>query len=313
MKLNASSVARWAHRALAPLSLALILALQLASSAAAAEGGSLPFPSGLFTQNAAIVPAPGSTYLLLYTLALDSSKLAGPQGQSALPGFHVDAVGQATRVLHTWNLSVDGMHFSTGVSPVFQVIDTDRGSRNYLAGSLRQVYVTPLAMTRQVGPLHLLLSEDLFVGVGQHTPDNPASTALGYTSFNTIAAATFVPSRYWDANVTMVYGKNTRDTLTKYLSGDYLNIDFGGIVTPFREVPQLAFGFGGYYADQLTGDRRFGVTVPGGDRLRQLDIGPGVRWTFGPGLSVVLKWQHPLETRNSAEGERYWLQIAKKL
>jgi hypothetical protein len=288
-----------------------LLTLGSVERAVTMENGQTAYPSGINTVLAAIVPPSGETEEEFYALALTASNLVGNAGKNQLPGFDLAAVGAALRTLHTWNFTADELQFTSGISVVFEDVHTQVPDASFQVVSLNELFIEPLVISKQFGSLHTFVAEDVFVPAGQHTPANLASTSIGYYSFNTMAAATWLPDPHWDLSTWWSYGITTRDIKTQYKSGDSLNIDYGANYRPLLvSLPQFEFGICGYFVKQFSDDTLNGMVYNNGNRLRQLGIGPSAAWFFGPATGIVVKWQHEMLSENTAQGNRFWFEFA---
>jgi hypothetical protein len=289
---------------------ALLLLLTIPGQVHATEGGGTAYAAGINTELAAFVPLPGQTQFQMYLLGLNATKLAGPDGKSSLPGFHLQAAGTSLRVLHTWNFTLNDFHFTSGIAPVFETVNLRVPGASYNATGANELYIQPLIVTRNFGSLNLLLSQDFYVPIGQHTPGNPASTSVGYYAPSTSFAVTWLPDRYWDFSAFISYTTPFKDSKTGYQSGNTLNIDYGVTYRPWlSSMPQLGFGLNGYFTKQLTDDTVSGVPYNNGNRLQQFAIGPHITWFVSAASGISLKFQHEMLSRNTAQGNKVWLEF----
>lgn len=287
----------------------IAFALTYAYPAFATEGGGTGYPSGIDTEYAAIVPPPGHTLEQVYLLDEPATTLAGHNGKNQVPDFSMNAFGVAMRTLHTWTPKLLGFNLSSGISPVFTSVSMRMYGSSHSVTGLKEIYFAPLELTKEIGTLHTLVSEEMYIPAGQHTPDNPASTSLGYYSFITMASATWLPNRHWDFSTWLSYETPLEDRVTHYHSGDTFNIDYGVTYSSlFSSIPQLALGVSGYFTKQMTNDTINGVVYNQGNKLQQFAVGPTFTWFFGPASAVSLKVQHQMFSRNTAQGNKIWLE-----
>lgn len=125
----------------------------------------------------------------------------------------------------------------------------------------------------------------------------------------------------WDFGMRLVYSTNTRNSDTKYKSGDVVNLDFqlSKFVTESVRV-----GLNGYVLQQVTDDKCNtecqGVTllggVPGGEgnKGRVFGLGPAVGWIKDSGtLMVEGRVIKEFGAQNRPEGTAVWLTIGAPL
>jgi hypothetical protein len=93
------------------------------------------------------------------------------------------------------------------------------------------------------------------------------------------------------------YGITTTNDATNYSSGDTVDIDFA----VSERAGRWQYGLAGYYAFQLQGDKKDGMEVPGGNKLKVLGLGPVVAYRIPAWKSVIkAKLQLPVYARNTA-------------
>jgi hypothetical protein len=280
----------------------------------AEENGIVAYPVGLETSYAAFVPSPGETEFNAYLLALKSNELVGNDTKKKIPEFKARALGIALRVLHTWDFSVLGLHFSSGIGPVLEKKYIDAGGTSFHATSASSLMLEPFDVSAKIGNVSLLASELIYLPLGQHTPSNPASPGLGYTAFVQNVAATWIPNPLWQVSGWLAYGRNTKDHATNYLSGDYLNFDFGASYRPFKnKLPNLAVGVSGFFMRQVSDDRVNGVPYNSGNRMQLAGLGPTIEWDFSAKTGVLIKFQHEFAAKNTAPSRVLWIEFATKI
>lgn len=125
----------------------------------------------------------------------------------------------------------------------------------------------------------------------------------------------------WDFGMRLVYSTNTRNSDTKYKSGDVFNLDFQ--VSKFV-TDSVRLGLNGYVLQQVTDDKCNtecqGLTplggVPGGDgnKGRVFGLGPAVGWIKDSGtLMVEGRVIKEFGAQNRPEGTAVWLTIGAPL
>ena len=179
----------------------------------AMEGGKTAYANGLLTEFGALVPKPGQINLDTYSLGLDMYKNVGANGQKLGGGFDASGNGDAFRFLYTWKVNLYGFHLSTAITPVFETVNLRIAGVKSSSTGINQLFLEPVDITRDFGSLHALLSEHLYVPVGQHNTDNPASVNAGYLAANTQLAFTWIPTPRWDVTSWSSFGtQNARQS-----------------------------------------------------------------------------------------------------
>ena len=103
---------------------------------------------------------------------------------------------------------------------------------------------------------------------------------------------------------------NGTDAVTHYHSGSLIDTDFAVNYALFANIPNLQFGFNGYYAQQLEDDTVGGVKYANGYRLQKVAVGPQVIYYFNQATAVALKWQHEVIAKNGPQGDKIWVEFA---
>ena len=93
--------------ALRRVPLALLIAGAIHVPASATESGQISYPFGVNTVLNGLLPPPGNTQYFNYSLAYSANRFAGPDGGSAVPGFHLSVVAETPRVVHTWGATFE--------------------------------------------------------------------------------------------------------------------------------------------------------------------------------------------------------------
>lgn len=280
-----------------------------ALSARATENGNEHFPLGVNSANPAIIPNPGETEYYNYLAYVEADKYVDNHGNSSVPGFHLDVIAEAPRVVHTWGSFGDGIKLASGgVLPITDIHITlpDGGFHRTAIGDPT---LMPIYLAHDSATFHWLVGPNIFVPIGDYNEDQPASAGLNYWTAGPELALTWVPVQSVEVSLDSLTQFNTRNNKTQYHSGNDTDIDYAFGYRPLAADPRLQLGVVGYLYKQWTNDSQDGVVIEG-DRAQALAVGPQIRYDVIKHGGVLLKWQHEFDVRNRPEGNRIWLEFA---
>ena len=141
-----------------------------------------------------------------------------------------------------------------------------------------------------------------------------------FTTFRPTVQYSYITDN-WDFGMRLVYSTNTRNSDTKYKSGDVLNLDFQ--LSKFI-TEGIRVGLNGYVLQQVTNDSCSAECasltllggVPGGEgnKGRVFGLGPAVGWIKDSGtLLVEGRLIKEFGAQNRPEGTAFWLTIGAPL
>jgi hypothetical protein len=294
-------------------STAYALAVGLSSyslSAQSTENGNSQWPIGVQSVLAAIMPPPGATQFYSYTQYYHADKFVDSKGRRTVPGFKLDVVATATRVIHTWEKQVDGWDVSSGATLAGNSVDVHAAGSHDKSAGLNYAYLNLLYFTYQLDNLHFMFGPSLYVPLGRFDKAQLANPSYNYYGYSAEAAVTYTPSPRLELSAQSVVVYNSRNHDTGYRSGGMINTDFNINYSFIEDLPQLQFGLSGYYAQQIQDDEINGDVVGDGNRLRKFAVGPQLLWYFNAAAGVAVKWQHELGVKNGPVGDRLWVQFS---
>jgi hypothetical protein len=137
------------------------------------------------------------------------------------------------------------------------------------------------------------------INVGQH---NFATAPSGAFTYLPNHGRTEISSR-------VQYIVNYTDAATHYHSGNELLWEY---VAMQYLTKKLAVGANGYFYQQTTDDRLLGVIYAGGNRGRDLAIGPEVHYQLGP-MILIAKYFRDNLVENRPRGNAFWVEFAVPL
>jgi len=119
----------------------------------------------------------------------------------------------------------------------------------------------------------------------------------------------------WDVGARAVFSFNSKNTETKYRSGNMFNLDFALMKFVSDNV---RLGMMGYVVQQLQDDSsevaidQAAIDAADGNRMRAYALGPALGWLYNGGEMLIEgKILHEFGARNRAEGTTYMLMVSK--
>ena len=274
------------------------------------EGSGSVYPIGAETVMPGMTPAAGQTVFAEFNTTYQANSFLDAQGHSAVPGFKVAAYAFAPKITHNWGAHLlggtlvswvafpcayewlrtpSGKYSAAGISnPVLGIADIayDRGNWHWWYGLDAEV---PAPVFHKDGPIN----------IGQH---NFATAPSGAFTYLPDHGRTEISSR-------LQYIVNDTDTATHYHSGNEFLWEY---VAMQNVTKKLGIGVNGYLYKQTTDDRLLGVIYAGGNRGRDLAVGPEVRYQLGPTV-LIAKYIRDSLVQNRPCGNAFWIEIALPL
>jgi hypothetical protein len=305
-----SSVASVRSHAWAPRlwGITVLLLLSTGFPAIADENGAAHYPTGTNTVEPAMMPPVDESLWLNYLTFYTADRFNNGNGASAVPGYLVNAVAEAARLLHTWT-SIDGVGWTSGVVIIANDADLRVPHRSGSGGGLGDLVIQPVLLTAAFGDLHVLGGVDVTLPTGNYSKTKLVNPGLNYTTVAPQVSLTWLPMREFELSVFAVAGFNSKNEQTQYASGNYVDVDYAFGYRPIPTLHAFEFSIVGYWFEQLTDDEINDNPYLGGHRSKVFAVGPQVRYQFAKG-GVALKWLHETSAENRPQGERFQLQFA---
>jgi len=274
------------------------------------EGSGCVYPIGAETVMPGLTPAARQTMFAEFSTTYQANGFLDGQGHSVIPGFRLSVYAFAPKITHNWGVrllggelvswaafpfanvtiqSPAGRFSTTGISnPILGVADIayNRGNWHWWYGLDVE---TPAPVFHKGGPIN----------VGQHNFATAPSGAFTYLPHH---GRTEISSR-------VQYIVNYTDPATRYHSGQELLWEY---VAMQNVTKKLAVGANGYFYQQTTDDRLLGVISAGGNRGRDLAIGPEVHYQLGP-MILIAKYFRDNWVENRPRGNAFWIEFAVPL
>jgi len=273
------------------------------------ENGQQSYPIGSNTVLNGIMPDRGETQFYNYSMYYHADKFAGNGGESSVPNFEADALVDALRVVHTWDIPSGPFELASGIVVPFvhsklrvPVGSDSRGGLGDIV--LHGLYV---GYKKPEAGLFSFLAFDFALPTGSFSEKRIANTGLNSYGFMPNANLTWFPNSRTELSATLGYEINSPNRDTHYHSG---NIAFLDWVAGYSVLQNLQIGLQGYALRQTTDDKLNGEAVGDGFRGQVLAIGPQIRYNFSREAGIILKWQSEIHVRNRPEGDKLWVQFS---
>ncbi|MBB3211691.1 hypothetical protein FHW67_000939 [Herbaspirillum sp. Sphag1AN] len=277
---------------------AATLAATFAPAVQATEGGGSVVPVGVQTIMTGVLQEPGD-YLLTYNEWIKSYKITDSKGNNALPGASLSVAVHALRYLHVF----DDIHILGG-TPAFET------SSSYVESSLSSLYGSSSAKgggDLEVGGsigwhgqnYHQMVSLLTISPTGAYDANRSVNIGRNYYALQLDYAMTWFFAPDWELSALAKLVYNAKNNATNYRSGVEFESDYA---LNYHIGPQWFAGLGGYLHNQLTDDTKNGVSYNGGNRVRELVIGPQFGWGTEK-YGAYAAWQRQVVARNAAKGD----------
>jgi hypothetical protein len=286
------------------------LFLMLARTASSTENGLTTYPLGVNTVLDGILPPPGITQFYNYTEYYFANKFAGPDGNSAIPGFHSEALVDAARVVHTWGGTLGPFTVSSGVVAPLVHLHLDVPGASGTRTAPGDIIVQPfmIGYTNSSHTFFAFLTNDVSLPTGAYAANRLVNIGVNYYAYQPNLSMTWFPSPRWEMSSTAQVEFHSPNHATNYHSGDVASLDY---LIGYSVTERVQLGLQGYFLKQFTDDTINGQTAPDdGFRGQTIGIGPQLRYAFGPDKAIAFKYEHEFAVRNRPQGDRLWVQFA---
>lgn len=302
------------------------VALTLASTARAEEGGAGHYAPGSFASFIDALPGQPSiavfNYFTYYNGSAGASRTFPIAGDVA---FNVDATSYCDTLGVFWvtPLKIFGAYYAPGISLPF--VSTDIGarvrlssvgavSRNDSVGGLGDINFWPVALSWSAfnKDLHVDFFGGIYAPSGGFQSDRLANQGLGYWTFEPGVLVSYLGQKNGFEFTTYIgYDINTENTVTNYQSGQVFHID----ATVAQHLPLgkgvIGIGANGFYLQQFTGDSGSGARLGSFEEMTA-GVGPVLSYAGQIGkttFAAELKWLPQIGTQNTLNGDYIWFKV----
>lgn len=292
------------------------------ASAQATEGGGTSKIVGVETVQAGMMSDQGSLRMLVTVGGYRADRTLGGNGgpRPGLSNFDLSFDAVAARLQYVWkDVRLWGADIESRAGfTVYADADISFDVATPV-GTLRRAdsasgngdgFIAPVTLGWHTDTFHQIAGVEIFFPAVRFDRNRLANLSRGYTSVAPAYRFTWLPGPMLEVSGNLVYLYNLKNSETQYKSGRELSFDFG-LGYSLGEGWQA--GLSGYIYKQVTDDTVNGVRFGDGNRGQTTAIGPFIRYSPGKQWGVTLKWQIEGHTKNRAEGNRFFLQIARAI
>jgi hypothetical protein len=292
---------------------AVVLATLVAGSAAVAsatENGATAYPVGVDTVLSAHQPARGKTNFYNYTNTYFANETDGADGKPAATPFKLRIAADAVKIVHDWGVPFLGgtLHSNIAVPLVYQQIETPGGRASKTA--LGNISIAVLGTSYNKGNFAWYYEGDVFLPGSNYDKNDLANPGAHRWAGGPVAAVTYQPwhkSAEFSSKWSYLFNSSNSDT--NYSNGQEFMWEYDAM----KELDKhFAVGVNGFWYQQTTDDKQNGILYNGGNRGRDLSVGPEVRIHFGK-MGGAFKWEKDTLVENRPRGSQLWFQFSVPL
>ena len=303
------------------------VALTLASTARAEEGGAGHYAPGSFASFVDVLPDEPSiavfNYFTYYNGSAGASRTFPIAGELAL---NVDATSYCDTLGAFWvtPLKIFGANYAPGIALPF--VSNDIGaqvslsrvgavSRNDSVGGLGDITIYPVALSWSAfnKDLHVDFFGGIYAPSGGFQSNRLANQGLGYWTFEPGVLISYLGQKNrFEFTTYLGYDINTENTVTNYQSGQVFHID----ATVAQHLPLgkglIGIGASGFYLQQTTGDSGSGARLGSFEEMTA-GVGPILSYAGQIGKTAFgaeLKWLPQIGTQNTLNGDYIWFKVS---
>jgi hypothetical protein len=274
----------------------------LSQSVHATEGGSDTIGEGAEAFFAGALP-PAGLYGILYYTHYHANQFSDSHGNSAVPGFKLDADVVIPRLVYMTNLQLLGGRYGAYALLPMEHLALDAGGASFDRTNLGDLIASPFMIAWGEGSLRTVAALEFVFPTGQYDKNSPLNTGKNYYTIRPIFGVSWFPITGLEVSAKFTYSFNTTNTATDYHSGQLFHFDYGA---SYAITTKARLGIAGYFVKQTTDDTQNGASVNGdGFRGQAFAIGPGFRYEFAK-WSVDVRAVKELFVRNRPSGEAVW-------
>jgi len=283
-----------------------------AHGASAVEQGQTTYPNGVNTVLTGLLPKPGETRFYNYTEYYSANAFVGSDGKAIVPGFQLDVIAEAPRIVHSWQQTLGPFTVSSGLIAPFLRVSVSVPGASQTRYGLGDLILQPLFFGYS-SPRHdffAFVTADVGVPTGRYRRDRVANTSANDVAIWPNVDVTWFPAPGWEFSGSLLFEFHTKNPATDYQSGIVAETDY---YLGHAIGSAWHFGVQGYALKQLTDDRVQGVRVLDGFRAQAIGLGPQLRYSPWRGAALVAKYQKEFAVENRPRGQRFWLQFSAPL
>ncbi len=287
--------------------LPLSIAILAAGVASATENGASVYPVGVETVMPGMMPPPHGTMFYEYTAQVSANQMDDANGnKEPVPEFKLRVFAVAVKFVHNWGWNFLGGTVESNVAVPFVDQELHVPPGKFTKFALGNVSLSPLGVRYAKGHLHFFYEGDIwFPGSGRSATDVLNIGQNNYAA-GPVGGFTYLKGRE-EISSKLQYIINLEDSATTYQSGNEFTWEFDGM---HGICKQVAVGVNGFLYQQTTDDKLADVVFNGGNRGRDLGIGPEVRFNLITHGGFAVKYLRDTMVENRAPTNAFWFQLA---
>jgi hypothetical protein len=283
-----------------------ITGLLLSGEAYATENGASVYPLGVDTVLAGMLPPPKETKLFVFNSFYSANEKDNSAGQSVPTEFKVRVFANALRVTHNWGVPVLGGRLESvlAIPVVYEQLHIKPGKHDKIG--ISNVDLTPFVVGYNTGNWHWFYRCDFILPGASYAKSDALNIGQHNSAIGPVGAFTYLSNKaHWEASSKVTYLVNFHGA-ANYRSGNELIWEYAAMRAIARKA---SLGVNGYLYQQVTDDQKKGLAVSGGNRGRDLSIGPAARVSLGKQSGFTVKYTRDTLVENRSRGGTLWFQI----
>lgn len=298
-----------------------LLAGSFSAASEATEGGGSNKIPGADTVLAGVMPDPG-LHLTAFAGRYEADRTLNGAGnpRPGISNFDVRVHAVTARLQYVWpDAKLWGANIETRVAfalygepRISFDLSTPAGGvhRSDTAHGLSDLLFDPILLGWHHDDFHQSVGVEFYLSTAPFDPLRVANLGRGYHSIAPSYRFTWFATPALELSGTLVYLYNLENPDTRYKSGREAVLDYG---VGYTVAAGWQLGASGYLYRQVSDDHQNGAVVNDGNRGQVRAIGPFVRHRLSPDWGFTFKWQVESGARNKTEGQRFFLQMARRL
>jgi hypothetical protein len=301
-----ASIQRSGKAILLCLAGSFITGLLLSGEAYATENGASVYPLGVDTVLGGMMPPPKETKFFVFESFYSANEKDNSAGQSVVPEFKIRVFASAVRVAHNWGVPVLGGRLESlfAVPVVYEQLHIAPGK--YDKTGISNVDLTPFVVGYNKGNWHWFYRCDFILPGASYAKSDALNIGQHNSAIGPVAAFTYLSNKArWEASSKASYFVNFHGA-ANYRSGNEFIWEYAAMKGISKKA---SIGVNGYIYQQVTDDQKNKIAVAGGNRGRDLAIGPAARFSLGKQSGFTVKYTRDTLVENRSRGGSLWFQI----
>ncbi|MGE5506140.1 MAG: transporter [Actinomycetota bacterium] len=274
------------------------------SPVSATEGGGGHYSNGAEDFMSGALP-PQGLHTINYFAVYSAGRLQDGYGNRKVPDFQLTSTAWVPRVIYITKYQILGADWGVqAMMPIARQYVRMNGSSDTRT-DMGDLLLDPIMLGWHSKNWHFGAGIDVYLPTGQYDKNKLSNIGRNYWTVEPLASVTYLADNGFEASAKAMYDINTENGATKYASGDEFHVDYA---VGLHVGEDWTLGLGGYYYQQVTGDRQDGSQLSTSNDGRAIALGPVVKYSLGR-LAFTAKWEHEIEVRNRPQGEVGWFKV----